>query len=73
MESSRLTGVYLGVAVTGATHVSTTVTRAATNATMTNMYGAGLSGVGMVQAKGEIAVVVSDVEGALEAMATSTH
>ena len=40
---------------------------------MTNMHGAGLSGVGMVQARDEIAVVVSDVEGALEAMATSTH
>ena len=69
----RLTGVYLGVAAVRATHVSTTVTRAATNATMTNMHGASLSGAGMVQARDEIAVVVSDVEGALEAMATSTH
>ena len=40
---------------------------------MTNMHGASLSGAGMVQARDEIAVVVSDVEGALEARATSTH
>ena len=69
----RLTGVCLGVAAVRATHVSTTVTRAATNATMTNMYGAGLSSAGMVQARDEIAVVISNVEGALEAMATSAH
>jgi hypothetical protein len=52
------TSVYLGVAAAGASPVTTTVTPAATNATMTNMYGAGLSGgdagiarLFMVQAK----------------------